>query len=74
MILSQRRESPETEQSVVKRYKAQELSSKGTVRVGFWLTPEVNKAIELEKIQSETSKSMVVEAALREHFKLGNMV
>ena len=46
------------------------LSSQGRIKVGFWLSPESNKALNLDKANSGTDKSVILENILREHYDL----
>ena len=49
-------------------YKDQTVNQNGTIRVGFYLTPELDHRIELERYKTGKKKSQIVEGILREYF------
>lgn len=54
----------------VKKFKNQVISNCGTIRTGFWLTPELVKALDIKKALTGIDKSKLVEDFLREALDL----
>ena len=67
---SEKNDHPVEELSVSRT--KQKVSPNGTIRVGFWITPELDKEIEIRKAQTGEDKSSIVERMLRQGLGMAN--